>query len=462
MTQSASLKMLWGQLPQFPGARVQDEAIAQIGLGASDFDVGGTNVEPDSHSFLVYSVWCVCFHLYSGSAQFYFEILDPEHQGDVLETACVRLGVCIDIGPRVTLHDVKNRLAIDRRPVELDKQCSPRIAALASNTAVQYVPGKSGAACLNDQLPRQVDVLLRVAFNEPTDKGDDAGGFSWHLIYRRSFISDQEASNLGETVKHVARTLLLNPTRKIAEVGVSPYDWDVLSKWNKVDQEMEVREQLVHHAFAAAVRAHSEEPALAAWDGQMNYRELDEASSALAKHLSTASDGLSSDRTNKWVALCFGKSRWAIVAMLAVLKAGYACVFLDPSYPDHRLRQILEALGTRIVLTYAEDKDLVVRLSNLRIGNEGPITLHLVPRGDEMSSASRINVEIGVAGSRLRRDSGVEVVSATSPADPAFAIFTQVSTFLFQSEFIVTLPERSTNLSFISCLVLEVRELPRR
>lgn len=421
MSQSSSLNTFTGKLARFPGAYAQDEAIGEIGLGADDFAMGGTTVEADSYSYLAYSVWCVCFHLYSGLGQFCFQVLETEQQR---VTADVKLGVCIDIGPIDTLHSVKDRIAIRTRQFEIDGQDRLDIIASGSNTAVHFVPTRPVAAYLDGQLPRQVDMLLRVGFDQTDPPNGYIGISSWNLIYRRSFISDQEAKGLAATVEHVARTLLRNPTCKIAQLGISPRDWDALSTWNKVKQHMERRDQLVHHAFAAAARAHRQELAVAAWDGQMNYRELDEASSALAEHLVT-SESLS-NRSNRWVALCFGKSRWAIVAMLAVLKAGCACVFLDPSYPDHRLRHILKATRTRIVLTSTGDETLVVRLLGLDMGDEGPVTLHKVPCVDVASPAYRVDVESSSSEPRLRRDSGVEVVGVTSPADAAFAIFTQV------------------------------------
>ncbi|KAJ5173534.1 uncharacterized protein N7500_001465 [Penicillium coprophilum] len=50
------------------------------------------------------------------------------------------------------------------------------------------------------------------------------------------------------------------------------------------------------------------------------------------------------------VPLCFDKSKWVIVSMLAVLKAGGACLTLDVSHPPDRLRGMVEAVDGKIML----------------------------------------------------------------------------------------------------------------
>lgn len=405
-----------GNLAQFAGAHAQDESIGKVGLSVCQLGTERMSVEADSHPYFACSVWCVCFHLYSGAEQFCFRVLETvKGHRDAADAANAQLAVCTDVDPFDALHDVKARISIGRIPVQLGEKDEHGVFASGSNTAIQFVPSRPMAAYPDSQLPRQVDVLLHVVPDTAVPIGD-SGRVSWHLVYRRSFMCDLEARRLAATVEHVAGTLLRNPSTKIMDLGTSPMDWDAISKWNKINRDLERRDHLVHLAFAAAARAHSQGPALAACDGQMNYRELDESSSALAKHLVTS--GGFSNGGSKWIALCFGKSHWAIVGMLAVLKAGCACVFLDPSYPDHRLRHILEATGTRVVLTSARDESLVGRLSNLDMGERGSIRIYKIPCVDASS------VDIASAEPRLRRDSGVDVVSVASPADPAFAIFT--------------------------------------
>lgn len=86
--------------------------------------------------------------------------------------------------------------------------------------------------------------------------------------------------------------------------------------------------------------------AVHAWDGDLTYGELDALSHKLACHL--VSMGVVS---GSLVPLCFEKSLFAVVTVLAVLKAGGGFVFLSPGQPQDRLRTILEEVGGSIIIT---------------------------------------------------------------------------------------------------------------
>lgn len=86
--------------------------------------------------------------------------------------------------------------------------------------------------------------------------------------------------------------------------------------------------------------------AIDAWDtGAMSYRELDERACRLASRLITL--GV---RPQSFVPLCFDKSGWTIVAILAVLKAGAAFVPIDFEAPILRLREILSDIKAEWIL----------------------------------------------------------------------------------------------------------------
>ncbi|KAI5924948.1 hypothetical protein F4810DRAFT_709140 [Camillea tinctor] len=86
--------------------------------------------------------------------------------------------------------------------------------------------------------------------------------------------------------------------------------------------------------------------AVCAWDGSLTYSELDDLSSRLASYL--ADQGVS---TEVFVPVCFEKSKWTVVAVLAVLKAGGAFVLLDPSLPNARLEAIVRQIDATLALS---------------------------------------------------------------------------------------------------------------
>ncbi|KAI4267802.1 MAG: hypothetical protein L6R38_008091 [Xanthoria sp. 2 TBL-2021] len=86
--------------------------------------------------------------------------------------------------------------------------------------------------------------------------------------------------------------------------------------------------------------------AVESWDGSLTYQRLDELSSRLAHHLRTLGATMET-----FVPLCFEKSIWAVVSMMAVLKAGAAFTFIEPSHPHDRIQSMLQDTNADILLT---------------------------------------------------------------------------------------------------------------
>ena len=102
----------------------------------------------------------------------------------------------------------------------------------------------------------------------------------------------------------------------------------------------EAIERSIPERFDEVVRAHGRQLALEWPGGRHTYASLDAAANRLARTLSTNG----SDATVP-VALLFAHGGDALVAMLAVLKAGRFYVVLDPHYPTDRLRYMLADSG---------------------------------------------------------------------------------------------------------------------
>jgi len=98
--------------------------------------------------------------------------------------------------------------------------------------------------------------------------------------------------------------------------------------------------------------------AVHAWDGDFSYSELEVLSSRLSLQMLSA--GV---RGGETVPLCFEKSVWSIVAILAVLKAGCAFLLVDASYPISRLKLLVNEAGAKTVLCSAAQEERVGRAS---------------------------------------------------------------------------------------------------
>ena len=119
-------------------------------------------------------------------------------------------------------------------------------------------------------------------------------------------------------------------------------------------------ESCVHDLITETMRKQPDAPAVCAWDGEWTYTELDDVSNRLAHHL-VMSLGVGIETV---VPLCFEKSRWMPVAMLAVMKAGGASVAVDTTQPEERLRTIMRQIQPQIILSSSTNQELAGRLAD--------------------------------------------------------------------------------------------------
>ena len=158
---------------------------------------------------------------------------------------------------------------------------------------------------------------------------------TWHterLLSQFEFILERLSSGKGghETLGEME---ILNPK-----------DRETISAWNS--EPFRVVDRCVHHIIQEqASRLEKSKAAVCSWDASFTYRELDELATQLASYLVTL--GIGHDTA---VPLCFEKSAWTIVAMIAVLKAGGAFVPLNPADPEARLRDIVDVVKGKVVL----------------------------------------------------------------------------------------------------------------
>ncbi|KAM0193804.1 hypothetical protein ACHAPI_007459 [Fusarium lateritium] len=191
--------------------------------------------------------------------------------------------------------------------------------------------------------------------------------------------------------------------KEIAEVErLTPSDRELLWTWNKkVPDSVDLS---VHDLILQRTKTQPDATAISAWDGEMSYIELDVASSRLANHLIN-DIGI---KTGAMIPLYFDKSVFAVVSLLAVLKAGAAFVPLDPTRTRNNREKILAQLCAGIILT---SEHLAGDLQS-----EG-ISASVVP------VSSRLLTSLT---SKPGEDD--KVASPSSPTSTAYIIFTSGST----------------------------------
>ena len=176
-------------------------------------------------------------------------------------------------------------------------------------------------------------------------------------------------------------------------------DLEVIYEWNAVVQP--AVEECFHHVFESWVEQIPNDEAIRARDDSLTYRELDKYASKLAYRL--LEHGI---RAESLVPICFEQSMWAIVSMLAILKAGGAIVPITAS-PRQRTEMLLKQMDSPgIILASAQQVTALTELSS---------DVWVVSR-EELDSINPVGSETLVIKADVR------------PDNLAFVIFTSGST----------------------------------
>ncbi|CEJ62614.1 hypothetical protein PMG11_11111 [Penicillium brasilianum] len=159
-------------------------------------------------------------------------------------------------------------------------------------------------------------------------------------------VTHSEATGLLSQVLHVISVLLsASDNTLLADVSpLSPEGEAALSAWTHVPPKR--IDACVHSLVQGVCKRHPLSPAVCAWDGEFTYSELGGLSDQLASHLLHV--GV---EPKTFVPVILKKTRWAVVAMLAILKVGAAFVLMDPSQPLQRIRGMCEECGSSIVIS---------------------------------------------------------------------------------------------------------------
>ncbi|KAI0551290.1 peptide synthetase [Xylaria curta] len=159
----------------------------------------------------------------------------------------------------------------------------------------------------------------------------------------------------GSATDEVASALSTPPTDVEAD-GLSAEQLEQLWDWNSPLPP--TLDTCMHDIIKEQALKKPQDLAIESWDGNFTYHDVDSLSDLFATKL--VSLGVAPGAN---VPLCFEKSRWTIIAVLAVMKAGGTFALTDPSQPEGRLRTIVEQTSAAIIITSKLQEDLGSRIA---------------------------------------------------------------------------------------------------
>ncbi|KAF5265191.1 hypothetical protein FOXYS1_3998 [Fusarium oxysporum] len=170
------------------------------------------------------------------------------------------------------------------------------------------------------------------------------------LQYIPGVASHEVAQRLLNQLKHVIQVLSQHTTSTLANLDLVPTEEKhaIVAKNRDVPKPVA---STIHALFHEVYERRPDEMAVYAWDGIMTFRELEVAAGNLAGYLMDLGVG-----PEIMVGICMDKSRWAVVAMLAVLKAGGVVLPMGVQQPLPRVQTIITDTKAPIILV--DDKQL--------------------------------------------------------------------------------------------------------
>lgn len=149
---------------------------------------------------------------------------------------------------------------------------------------------------------------------------------------------------------------LSNPGASIQSC-MAPTRHDLDSIWRWCHDLPPTHDFCMQEMVAEQAKRHADKPAIDAWDGTLTYGQIEQYSTHLAGLLRD-----SGVETHDFVPLCFEKSRWTIVAVLAVMKAGATIAMMDPSLPLGRLQNMAVQVGAKTMVSSRLQHDLGTKI----------------------------------------------------------------------------------------------------
>ncbi|KAL3963504.1 hypothetical protein ACCO45_000508 [Purpureocillium lilacinum] len=250
---------------------------------------------------------------------------------------------------------------------------------------------------------------------------EDGGRIDITVTFASSVVSRRQVEQiLGHFKQAVnllaeASTVVKSPSSTNSDLTllsqldlVGSEDIDQFTLWNQEDEPV-IQSACIHDLVEQQAHLRPDAPAINAWDGQLTYRELNQAANRIAHKLYYEHNV----RPETLVHVCFEKSVWYFVSILAINKAGGAWVPLDPSHPTTRHQQVVRQTKAKLVLTSRRNKSLMDGLIDTVLEVTPELDGQLI--ADEKSSAPALR-------------SGAGPPAEVKPQNTVYVLFTSGST----------------------------------
>jgi hypothetical protein len=317
-----------------------ERSVVQSGHLERKFDLGmrkyHQNTTREEAHLDILTAWSILLQLYTGNASISFGLTGQLGRSRLCSTIVDR-----DTTVRAIRNILGEGLARSENYQEVGFYNSPLFHGLDTR------PFCNTAVILNATIPSGSDTTPLRLHIPDTEHAAEA-----RLIYSNAFLEEDDAADVVNTFQQVLGEVIKNPTAVYSGIQVlHPDSSRKLFQWNDVAPTSVDR--CVGELFEEQAGRTPANIAIQANDARFTYEELESTSRKLALALQTRSVG-----PEDVVLLCFPKSAWAVVAMIAVVRAGATMLFFDVTHPMARLQEIQSEVQAKIMLTAPQYADM--------------------------------------------------------------------------------------------------------
>lgn len=133
-----------------------------------------------------------------------------------------------------------------------------------------------------------------------------------------------------------------------------------IEKWNDETTGNFSETKRLHHLVEEAAEATPQKVAVICQETCLTYNQLNQKANQLG-HLLHFKEGV---KVEQFIALFLDKTETLLMTILGIWKSGAAYIPIDPTYPDERVKFILEDTSAKIVITNERHKERLSRIFN--------------------------------------------------------------------------------------------------
>lgn len=205
-------------------------------------------------------------------------------------------------------------------------------------------------------------------------------GLSASIEYNTDLFNRSTIEQMLQHYENLLNNIILSPGSAISSLQImDEYEINrIVNEWNN-SRLLYENCRCIHKLFERQVALCPDSIAAVYEEKSITYRELNERSNQLARKLKKL--GMAPENI---AAICIERSLEMLISVLGVLKSGGAYLPLDASYPEERLRFMIEDANVKVLITQSH-------LVNLISSFNGPVVL-LDRHAEEIAAESPLNL----------------------------------------------------------------------